>query len=88
MEPSVCSPLSYNFTIDLNQNCETDTFIDNGNDGISDSASACQIQMLGFNEDVESDTLTAFDVQFLEIDKSGTLVIINQDVQGGKRMIL
>ena len=76
VEPScVCSPLSYTFTINLNQNCETDTFTDNP--GISDTV--CQ-DLPGIGLAAESaDTLIVYDVQFLEVDTSGNLIVINQD---------
>lgn len=75
----VCSPLSYTFTIDLNRNCDPDKFTDSP--GISNSV----CQMLGnpfIGEDgIESsdNTLTVYDVQFLEVDTSGNLIVINQD---------
>jgi hypothetical protein len=70
----VCSPLSYTFTINLSQNCDTDTI--SGNPGIGDTV--CQI--INRNaDDVDSDTLIVFDVQFLEVDTSGNLTVINQD---------
>ena len=73
VEPScVCSPLSYTFTINLNQNCETDTFTDNP--GISDTV--CQ-DLPGIGLAAESaDTLIVYDVQFLEVDTSGNLIVI------------
>lgn len=67
----VCSPLKYTFTINLSQNCDTDTFI--YNDGIADTV--CQI--LG-NDGAETE-LTVFDIQFLQIDTSGSVLVINQD---------
>ena len=71
----VCSPLSYTFTLNLNRNCETDTFIDNP--GISDTV--CQ-DLPGIGLAAESaDTLIVYDVQFLEVDTSGNLIVINQD---------
>jgi len=75
MGPScMCSPLSYTFTINLSQNCDTDTFIDNP--GIGDTV--CLVIPPSINDDgVEVDTV--FDVQFLEVDTSGNLIVINQD---------
>ena len=75
-EPScVCSPLSYTFTLNLDRNCETDTFIDNP--GISNTV--CQ-DLPGIGLAAESaDTLIVYDVQFLEVDTSGNLIVINQD---------
>ena len=72
--PCVCSPFSYTFTINFSRNCDTDTF--NGNPGIGNIL----CQMLGINDvDVDLNTFKVFDVQFLEVDTSGNLTVINQD---------
>ena len=68
---SVCSPMTYHFTININQSCETDDIGDNS--GVGNSV--CQI----LNADDIASTMTIFDVQFLEVDTSGTLNVINQD---------
>eukprot|EP00984_Skeletonema_dohrnii_P017075 scaffold7697_cov172-Skeletonema_dohrnii-CCMP3373.AAC.1 len=70
----VCSPLSYTFTINLNQNCDTDTFIDNPGIGIGDT-----VCLVINDDDVDFDTLEVIDVQFLQVDTSGKLIVINQD---------
>lgn len=72
----VCSPLSYTFTINLSQNCETNDF-ENG-PGIGKTV--CLITTPSINEyEVDFDTLKVVDVQFLEVDTSGSLIVINQD---------
>ena len=80
-EPScVCSPLSYTFTIDLSRNCETDTFIDNP--GIE--STLCLLGSEGGGDVVDwgpaaAAAATVVSVQFLEIDTSAGLNVLNQD---------
>jgi hypothetical protein len=70
----VCSPLSYTFTINLSETCETDTI--SGNPGIDNAI--CQIITTPPDDSVDFSTLKVFDVQFLEVDTSGDLSVINQ----------
>jgi hypothetical protein len=71
----VCSPLSYTFTINFSKTCETNTIA--GNPGIENAI--CQINTVPPNDDsVDFSTLKVFDVQFLEVDTSGDLSVINQ----------
>ena len=68
----VCSPLSYTFTINLSQTCDTNSF--SGNPGIGNTA--CQFIP---DDNFNFSTLKVFDVQFLEVDTSGKMTVINQD---------
>ena len=71
----VCSPLSYTFTINFSKTCETNTIA--GNPGIDNAI--CQITTVPLNDDsVDFSTLKVFDIQFLEVDTSGDLNVINQ----------
>jgi hypothetical protein len=71
----VCSPLSYTFTINFSKTCKTNTIA--GNPGIENAI--CQINTVPPNDNsVDFSTLKVFNVQFLEVDTSGDLSVINQ----------
>jgi hypothetical protein len=71
----VCSALSYTFTINLSQNCDTNDF----QDGPGIGNTICLILPSTNEDEIDFDTLKVFDVQFLEIDTSGNLTVITQD---------
>ena len=66
--PFVCSPMTYNFTLNLSRNCDTDTM--NDNPGISETV--CSLLNA---DDVDTSSLNVFEVGFLEAESSLSSVI-------------